>query len=49
MSLFEKYHHNTNARNYKNASAESVQHSISSIHWDFLFWGKSIKKGWQIK
>ena len=49
MSLFEKYHHNTNARNYKNASAESILHSISSIHWDFLFKGKSIKKGWHIK
>ena len=29
---------------YKNASAESIQHSVSSIDWDFLFWGKSIKK-----
>ena len=29
---------------YKNASAESIQRSISSIDWDFLFWEKSIKK-----
>ena len=30
--------------NYKNACAESIQRSISSIDWDFLFWGKSINK-----
>ena len=29
---------------YKNASAESTQLSISSIDWDFLFWRKSINK-----
>ena len=29
---------------YKNASAESIQRSISSIDWDFLFWGKYINK-----
>ena len=29
---------------YKNASAESTQRSISSIDWDFLFWRKSINK-----
>ena len=33
---------------YKNASAESIQHSISSIDWDFLFWGKSIYKKFDI-
>ena len=40
---------------YKNASAESIQHYISSIDWDFLFWEKSINRkvdkeifqGWQ--
>ena len=29
---------------YKNASAESIQRSVSSIEWDFLFRGKSINK-----
>ena len=29
---------------YKNASAECIQCSVSSIDWDFLFWGKSINK-----
>ena len=29
---------------YKNASAERIQCSISSIDWDFLFQGKSINK-----
>ena len=29
---------------YKTASAESIQRSVSSIDWDFLFWGKSIDK-----
>ena len=29
---------------YKNASAESIQRSVSSIDWDFLFRGKSINK-----
>ena len=29
---------------YKNASAESIQCSVSSIDWDFLFQGKSINK-----
>ena len=28
----------------KNASAESIQRSVSSIDWDFLFRGKSINK-----
>ena len=29
---------------YKNASAKSIQRSISSIDWDFLLWVKSISK-----
>ena len=29
---------------YKNASAECIQCSVSSIDWDFLFWGKSINE-----
>ena len=29
---------------YKNASTESIQRSVSSTDWDFLFWGKSINK-----
>ena len=29
---------------YKNASTESIQRSVSSTDWDFLFWGKSISK-----
>ena len=29
---------------YKNASTESIQRSVSSTGWDFLFRGKSIKK-----
>ena len=29
---------------YKNASTESMQRSVSSIDWDFLFHGKSINK-----
>ena len=29
---------------YKNASAESIQHFVSSIDWDFLLQGKSINK-----
>ena len=29
---------------YKNASAETIQRSVSSIDWDFLFRGKSINK-----
>ena len=29
---------------YKNASTESIQRSVSDIDWDFLFRGKSIKK-----
>ena len=33
---------------YKNASAESIQRSASSIDWDFLFWGKSINKKFDI-
>ena len=30
--------------NCKNASSECIQRSISSINWEFLFWGKSINK-----
>ena len=29
---------------YKNASAESIQRSVSSIDWDFSIRGKSINK-----
>ena len=29
---------------YKTASDESIQRSVSSIDWDFLFWGKSTHK-----
>ena len=30
--------------NFKNASSECIQRSVSSIDWEFLFWGKSINK-----
>ena len=30
--------------NCKNASSECIQRSVSSIDWEFLFWGKSINK-----